>query len=198
MKDDPDSGSESPPKEVQDVLARNRGRFLAFVRGRVNDPALAEEILQSAFVRSAERSDEIRDEESAVAWFYRVLRNTVIDHYRHIHAERRALARFAEELPEQLTDAPADTKNAVCECVGALAQTLRPEYREVLEKVDLGGVPVATVAKEEGLTANNARVRLHRARQNLKRRVEETCGMCATHGCVDCSCKKAPVGGSPL
>ena len=180
-----------PAQDVQDILARNRERFLAFLKRRVSDPVLAEEILQSAFMRGVERSSNIRDEESVVAWFYRVLRNAVVDHYRHEDAERRALARFVEELPELITQAAPDTVNAVCQCVGALAETLRSEYRDVLEKVDLGGASIAAVAAEEGLTANNTRVRLHRARQSLKRRVEETCGMCAKHGCVDCSCRKA-------
>jgi RNA polymerase sigma-70 factor (ECF subfamily) len=192
---DTESLADVPPSDnVQEVLARNRDRFLTFLKGRINDPALAEELLQSAFLRSAEHSEEIRDEESAVAWFYRVLRNAVIDHHRHVDAERRALARFAEDLPEQVADAPADTINAVCQCVGALTETLRPEYRDVLEKVDLGGAPISSVAAAAGLTANNARVRLHRARRSLKRRVEETCGMCATHGCLDCTCKAATTG----
>jgi RNA polymerase sigma-70 factor (ECF subfamily) len=184
----------TPPKSAEAVLAQNRDRFLAFLKNRISDPALAEEILQSAFVRSAEHADEIRNDESAMAWFYRVLRNAVIDHYRHVDAEHRALARFAEELPEQMAEAPPDTVNAVCQCVGALAETIRPEYRDILEKVDLSGASVADVAAEQGLTANNARVRLHRARQSLRRRVEETCGMCATHGCLDCSCGKPRTG----
>ncbi len=188
----PEDAAAPSAADVQAVLARNRGRFLDFLKGRLSDAAIAEEILQAAFVRSMEHAGEIRDEESAVAWFYRVLRNAVIDHYRHIDAEHRALARFAEELPEQMAQAPADAVNAVCQCVGALAETIRPEYRDILKKIDLGGASVATVAAEEGLSANNARVRLHRARQSLKRRVEETCGICATHGCLDCSCDKPP------
>jgi RNA polymerase sigma-70 factor (ECF subfamily) len=31
-------------------------------------------------------------------------------------------------------------------------------------------------------------VRLHRARQALKRELERSCGTCATHGCLDCTC----------
>ena len=42
----------------------------------------AEDILQEAFGRALTRVDTLRDDESAVAWFYRLLRNAVIDHYR--------------------------------------------------------------------------------------------------------------------
>ena len=42
------------------------------------------EILQSAFVTGIEKQKTIQDGESVVAWFYRVLRNAVIDHYRYL------------------------------------------------------------------------------------------------------------------
>jgi RNA polymerase sigma-70 factor (ECF subfamily) len=32
-------------------------------------------------------------------------------------------------------------------------------------------------------------VRLHRARAALKTRLEQSCGTCATHGCLDCTCR---------
>jgi RNA polymerase sigma-70 factor (ECF subfamily) len=63
----------------------------------------AEDILQEAFVRGMGRADALREDESAVAWFYRLLRNAVVDHYRRRGAEERALARFAAEpltIPE--------------------------------------------------------------------------------------------------
>jgi RNA polymerase sigma-70 factor (ECF subfamily) len=33
---------------------------------------------------------------------------------------------------------------------------------------------------------------LHRARRALRKQVQVTCGMCATHGCVDCDCRPNP------
>jgi RNA polymerase sigma-70 factor, ECF subfamily len=48
---------------------------------------------------------------------------------------------------------------------------------------------VKAFAEERGLTATNAAVRVHRAREALKKRVTQACGTCAEHGCLDCSCK---------
>jgi len=45
------------------------------------------------------------------------------------------------------------------------------------------------VAKELGITPNNLKVRRHRARQQLRERLEEVCRTCAKHGCLDCSCE---------
>ena len=53
----------------------------------------------------------------------------------------------------------------------------------------LTGEPVpVTVTAEAGLTANNAGVRVFRAREALRRQVARACGTCAEHGCLDCTC----------
>lgn len=53
-------------------------------------------------------------------------------------------------------------------------------------------LPLQKVAKALGITTNNATVRLHRARRALKRELERSCGICATHGCLDCTCGESP------
>lgn len=174
--------------DVTDVLVANHRRFLSFLERRVESRAAAEEILQAAFVRSLEKGATIRDEESAVAWFYRLLRNAVVDHYRRRGAEERALekAAVAQLVAEQLVD--DDVKAALCGCMSELIPTLKDEYQGVLRAVDLEGRAVSDVAGELGITPNNASVRLFRARKALKKQLERTCRTCAEHGCLDCSC----------
>jgi RNA polymerase sigma-70 factor (ECF subfamily) len=47
---------------------------------------------------------------------------------------------------------------------------------------------VKAYAAQKGLTAGNAAVRVFRAREALKKRVAQSCGTCAEHGCFDCTC----------
>src|SRR6188768_51294 len=82
------------------VLVENHARFLAFLKGRVGSRETAEEILQAAFVKSIEKQDSLRDGEHAVAWFYRLLRNSLIDHYRRQAALERGAQRYVAENPE--------------------------------------------------------------------------------------------------
>jgi RNA polymerase sigma-70 factor (ECF subfamily) len=166
-------------------LLANHRRFLAFLESRVGSREDAEEILQNAFVRSLDKADTIRDSESAVAWFYRVLRNAVVDHYRRTGATQRNLQAFAENLP--VPEAAADER-VICECIRDLIPALKPEYGEIIARVDLDGVEVASVADALGISPGNARVRLHRARTALRQAVEKACRTCATHGCLDCNC----------
>jgi RNA polymerase sigma-70 factor (ECF subfamily) len=91
--------SEALAPAVVDVLVDRHRQFLDFLERRVGNRAAAEELLQAAYLKGLERGGALRDGESAVAWFYRLLRNALIDFYRHRDAERRALERHAVELP---------------------------------------------------------------------------------------------------
>ncbi|MCL4847735.1 MAG: sigma-70 family RNA polymerase sigma factor [Acidobacteria bacterium] len=173
---------------VLEALVENHRAFLRFLERRVGSRETAEDLLQDAFGRALDRLDTIRGEESAVAWFYRVLRNAIVDHYRRHDASRRAIDAFARELDEVVP--PADVQNAICECVSTLARTLKPEYAEALRQIDVHGVPVKDFAARSGISAGNAAVRVHRAREALRKQVVASCGTCAEHGCLDCRCRK--------
>lgn len=185
-----ESDPTKPATDPQVLAALTDGHrgFLRFVERRVSNPAIAEEILQNAFVKGMEKGSDLKDGESAVAWFYRVLNNAIIDHYRHAAVEVRGRIKEAADALTRASEPDPDMRNAVCQCMGHLLPTLKAEYADVLQQVDLEERPLAEVAERLGITPNNATVRLHRARQALKKQLETSCGTCATHGCLDCSC----------
>ena len=170
--------------DVIKTLVASHRDFLAYVQRRVGDRALAEDILQDALVRSMDRGGEIR--ESAVGWFYRVLRNAIIDRARKAKTEAGRLQAFASEL-ETTTD-DDELRDVACKCVAELAGTLKPEYADALKQIDVEGLPVNAYAEKTGISASNAGVRVFRAREALRKQVVRACGTCATHGCLDCSC----------
>lgn len=169
------------------ALAENHRRFLAFLERRVGDRDTAEDILQAAFVRGFERAGDLRDQDRAVAWFYRILRRAVVDHWRSRAAERRGEEAFVRELRDAVEPAP-ELAGELCRCFEPLLGTLKPEYEEILRRVDLEEVRPVDFAAEAGITANNAMVRLHRARRALHEQMSLSCRTCAEHGCLDCSC----------
>jgi len=181
-------GSTDDRARVANVLVENHRAFLGFLERRVGDRALAEDLLQDAFTRNLDRLSDMPDE-ALVPWFYRVLRNAAIDRHRRKGAEQRALAAFTQELADA-AQPDGEFHREICACVGRLANTLKPEYAEVLRAVDVEETPVTAFAQTAGLTASNAGVRLFRAREALRKQVTASCGTCAEHGCLDCSCGK--------
>jgi RNA polymerase sigma-70 factor (ECF subfamily) len=189
MEQDTEQTGQTPSAEVLATLLAHRREFLGFLERRIGDRALAEDLLQDAFAR-LDKLASLRDQESAVAWFYRVLRNAVIDHARRQQSRARGLLAFASEL--EAHDAPEpEIERAICRCVSSLKSALKPEYRDALERIELGGVAVKDYAVEAGISASNAAVRVFRARDALRREVARSCGACAEHGCSDCTCKVA-------
>ena len=176
------------PGSAMQALVDNHRTFLRFLEQRVGSRESAEDLLQDAFGRALEHLDELRENESIVAWFYRVLRNAVIDHYRRSDAAHRAADAFARDFDEAVP--PHEVQDAICACVTALARTLKPEYAEALRQIDIDGVPVKDFARAAGISAGNAGVRVFRAREALRKQVVASCGTCAEHGCVDCRCGK--------
>lgn len=174
--------------EVLRVLVQSHARFLAFVEQRVGSRAEAEDILQEAFVRTLTHTPP-ESSASAIAWFYRVLRNAITDHHRRSGTRGRALERFAAESAASNESVDPELEAVVCACLLGMVDTLKEEYAAVLRRVDLEGMSVRGYAEEAGITPSNAGVRLHRAREALRRQLARSCSTCVTHGCFDCQCQ---------
>ena len=159
--------------DIAAVLAENHRRFLTFLARRVPTREIAEDILQEAFVRSLTRAPALATTESVLAWFYRVLRNAIVDHYRRTGAEARAMERYAADTDDIVAPADAELFDVLCGCVRSLVTTLKPEYAVAITRVELEGTTLAAFAREADISPNNASERLHRARRALKARVVE-------------------------
>lgn len=171
--------------KAEDALIENLDAFVAFARKRMGDPDLAADVVQDSLLKALESPDKPDDSQGAVTWFYRILRNSIIDLLRRRDVQARAIKRLKTELP----DSPdADAEQVVCQCVKRLLPGLPEQYRDLLQRIDLDGESPKAAAASLGLTTNNLNVRLHRARQRLRQKVEATCRVCSKHGCLDCSC----------
>lgn len=181
--------------DVAAIFVAKHRDYLAFLERRVGNRAVAEDILQEAFVRGIGRVDS-SNEDSIVAWFYRTLRNATVDYYRRRGAQSKALDAFAVEVEERV-EPDEEMRAAVCQCVNGLADTLKPEYASALKRIEVDGVSVKDYAAEAGITAGNAGVRIFRAREALRKHVTRSCGTCAEHGCFECTCGSSVKGCAP-
>jgi len=180
---------------VRRALVESRRDLLKFLRRRLHSHDEAEEVLQRFILKALERSGDLRDVRTVRGWLGRVLATTVVDHQRAAATRRRrehgvdpvVLANMAETLIEP----DEEIDDAVCQCLYKLLPTLKAEYAAVIWRVDLLGEPRDRVAVSLGITLNNVTVRLHRARQALKQRLEQMCHICVIHGFLDCQCSDA-------
>lgn len=182
-----------------DRLARDlnahREAFKAFLTARVGSAAEAEDILQHGLLKAVQRAGEIQDDAKLSAWFYQLLRNAIIDNYRSRGSRRRredALGTLVASLGEDVAPPPKAWDAQICGCLGSVVDTLKPTHAELLRRVDLDGQSVQEAAQALKMTPNNASVTLHRARKELRARLEAFCGACAEGACLDCNCAPVP------
>ncbi len=188
MTIDADEPTTSLSQDRMSLITAHHTKFLRFLEPRVGDLATAEDILQSAYIKAMERGSQIREEQSTVAWFYRILRNAITDHYRRGASQAKALEEFAAETPLSYEN---ELQETVCACIGDVIRDLKPEYRTAIEQIDLGDATVEAFAQNQEISTNNASVRLHRARKAVARDLTRVCGACAEHQCLDCTCRRS-------
>ncbi len=179
------------PDQLAAELNSHRNAFKAFLAARVGSEAEAEDILQNGLLKALKHADEVQDDAKLTAWFYQLLRNAVVDHYRARGSVRRrhdGLGEMISALGEDITAAPKGWEPQLCGCLGGVVDTLKPQHAELLRRVDLNGESVQVAAKALKMTPNSASVTLHRARKDLRARLETFCGDCAQGSCLDCDC----------
>jgi RNA polymerase sigma factor (sigma-70 family) len=184
-----------PPRAreaIEAALNRHYQDFMRYLVRRLKDRATAEDVLQNFCVRVLTNSASLRENDSAVAWLYTVLRSVLTDHYRREATRRRHESGYAEQrviLGEDTVE--HEDPSVICTCVRSLMPELRPDYAQILFRVDIHNEPRQALGAELGISAENLRVRLHRARQAMQKILKSYCESCCDQTFDDCSCDSA-------
>ncbi|WP_428406782.1 RNA polymerase sigma factor [Hyphococcus sp.] len=176
---------------IEAVLIEVHRDIFRFLVWRLGDEHDAADVLQEFYVKVLTRYSELRDADKLRGWMARVLRSVIADHYRA--KGRRARLTEAYKADAALFPAIDDEEIdfVICACLYKLLPTLNEEYAAILWRADLIGEARDAVAADLGLNENAFRVKLHRSRQALKRRLEQTCETCPMHGFLQCDCPTA-------
>lgn len=173
--------------QLANTLMENLTAFQGFARKWTGDDDLAADAVQESMIRAIKAAPDLVHTEQLMAWFYRILRNVLTDLHRRKVARNRVMDQYAEETSiEGLVSEEFETD--ACQCFRSLLPTLKNEYARIIELCDLEGESHDQAASMLGISKNNLKVRLHRARGQLRIRLEQTCQLCSSHGCFDCNC----------
>lgn len=143
-----------------------------FVARRVESPEDAADLTGDVFLAAIHASRAYRGEAAAPrAWLFGIARRVVASHHRSTARAVRAAGRiYARELlDDDATDrivARIDSQRAAREVYRSLAG-LPERQRAVVELVAVDGLSLTEAAAALGMSAVNARVTYHRARQRL-------------------------------
>jgi len=149
-------------------------RVRSFILGAVKNPWVADDLVQETFFRVLQKMDAVRDETKLSSWIYRIAANLCQDHFRR--AKRRPLsleANPAGELAGEFSLEQQMEQYQVSLWVQDLVSRLPDPLRQVLELCDIKQASYREAADFLGLSVENVKIRLHRARKQLKAILED-------------------------
>lgn len=163
------------------AFAALRGSLRNYLRRRVSDPNLVEDLIQDVFVKASAAISANRAPNNLTGWLYAAARTTLVDHYRSARPD-------AMELDENLPDRQyADDEllhQELAMCLRPLARQLPAIYRDTLLATEFDGNSMQTVADEQGLSLSAIKSRASRARFMLKAKLLDCCHVEMTGGLV--------------
>jgi len=148
----------------------------------VRRPEIAEELAQEAFVKAWKALARFDPDRKFSSWLFKIAHNVALDHLRKREPVAESLdAPIAEdEGPRPL---PADpraenplartTFRAAGQALEAAMAGLRREYREILALRFAEELSYEEIAEVTGAPLGTVKVHLHRARQELAKRMRE-------------------------
>ena len=166
----------------ENLLNSHLNELLSFARTRLNKPQLAADVVQDSLLKAMKAKETLDNKSNIRAWLFRILRNTIIDLYRK---NRDVIVNFDPDS----TLVEEEVEKLACTCIEKLLPTLNKDYAFIIKELELNEKSTTEIAIKLNIKPNNLKVKRYRARQQLKQRLEETCRLCAKHGCLNCDCK---------
>jgi len=162
-------------------------KVLRYLSGIVG-PDEAEDVAQNVFLKVHAALQDFRGEAALSTWIYRIATNAALDRLRSASFRQTTCGRDATEVlscENALAEAPGESseprpdsviiRTEMNECIRAHVDALPTKYRMVLTLSDYEGFKDRDIADILGLSVEAVKIRLHRARLELKKMFEAGC-----------------------
>ena len=186
------------------IHAEQRGPILGYLLRLTRDLPLAEELTQETFLRVSRSLPTFRGDSKLTTWLYRIATRVYLDQRRK-EAVRSADPR---KLPPVLVAAPAAGSSAAAgprlpdllleasemgRCIREFVDRLPPDHRTAIVLHDLQGLSNPEIAEVLECSLETVKIRVHRARHQLRGLLSENCELDVDDGVVRCD-RKQPEG----
>lgn len=156
------------PIAFEAVYDRFAAELQAFLRRRVADPATADDLMQSVWLKVHERLAGLREADKVAPWLFQIARHALVDHQRRL---RPTEALPPEIVPEETEAELPDLRPAIVRFLDVLPA----EDREALRLTEFEGLTQRELAERLGLSLSGAKSRVQRARAKLREQLEQCC-----------------------
>lgn len=160
-----------------EVYDRYYDRVRRFILATVKDDWVADDLVQETFVRVQKNLDGLRDSSKLSSWLFGIAHNLCMDYFRRLKSsgEKELLDVTRMEIPEEVLVQKELEQQEMAKCVRDQMDLLPESLRTVIILFDTMDFSHEEIAEILGISVENTKVRLHRARKKLRSILEEKC-----------------------
>lgn len=151
-------------------LEAERGRLYRMAYAWSHNSAVADDVVQEAMIKALNSVDKLNNIEALDGWLFRILSNCFIDlcRKRREEIDIDEVTLFEQDTPETL-----HLQNEMLASVRSAIACLPIKHRQVLTLIDIESFSYAEVASILDVPQGTVMSRLNRARQSLKKILDE-------------------------
>ena len=147
-------------------------RLENFILSKVNDPDLANDLLQDVFVKIHINKDKLESNEKLKSWLYTITRNVIMDYYRKKRIESDDILESLEYPSQE----ELNQENIVFQkCLEPYILALPDKYKEALVKTTFENLSQKDLATLNNISYSAAKSRVQRAREMVKNQIIACC-----------------------
>jgi len=169
--------------EFWEIYDRYYAKVRKFILALVKDEWVADDLIQETFLRIQNSLRNLKDPSKLSSWIFRIAYNICQDHFRQVKKSRKEeridqeeMEDFKEALIQKGPDIQKELEQRqMGECVQNQINLLPDTLRTVLILYDIMEFSHHEIADILGVTVENVKVRLHRARKKLKTILGQKC-----------------------
>lgn len=169
------------PEDLGAVFAALHSSLRNYLRRRVGDAVLAEDLMQDVFVKAMAAISANRAPRNLTGWLYAAARTRAADYYRSTPSSTAGLD---DDLPDLGAANDQLLQQELATCIKPLALQLPPIYRDTVLAADFDGRTLRSIAAEQGLSVSAVKSRASRARSMLRDELLRCCHVEISNGVI--------------
>ena len=167
------------PAAYAAIVSRYQAYVFTLVMRYVNNRELAEELSQDVFVKAYKYLADFKGNSKFSTWLYAIVRTTCLSHLRKkddgiLLVDQDDIVLLADKAGSAIIPSEALEQKMQRQLLGTAIKQLPADEAQILTLFYQAEQSTDEIGVIMGLTTNNVKVRLFRARQKLKELLERT------------------------
>lgn len=147
-----------------------KDELLGFIKTKVNDKSLAEDILQEVFIKIHSKIQTLDAQVKLTSWVYQITRNTIVDFYR-----KKNILDYKDTLEFNISEEKEESSQDFRKSLIPFIHTLSDSEQDALNKTVFGGMSQKEYAENNDLSYSALKSKIQRARVKLKKEFVQCC-----------------------